>query len=1010
MPPTVAAAGQVSLADRQTTEKHMKPRKIKSIVSAVLLAAGIVEASAQSTEPFNPYSEFKASAEAWAMSRYGNAKPTFYTGAMNYSVPVYTYEDPEFSIPVSLEYQFDGYRPSQHSGTVGYGWHLNCGGAITREVRGLPDDDVVFGPANRMMAGYYKTVQNGRGYVSDTLGNNVWWSIYCNTICTDKPSAEMVHEMNPFAQIPVFVLTHDIGGVPKAIDNMSYDLNPDIYHFTIPGHSGDFMLMPDGSVRVFNCDLPHGEVKVEFTGNMYCRYGNAPQDNGFRIITGDGTRYYFGGNTAAIDYSASTSMKGLSIMPSYFATAFRLVKIEAPNGRCAEFCFSSGKQVSVSGARAYTVDYQGGTYTHKSENDYKKTFSYFSPLESVIVDGKQILLFEYEQKLYDECAPEYFYDSLPSAYPAVIPFSSNVEAKCLSGIKVINADAEIVEEAFLTHEYASKGTPKMFLSKVKTRKGGQHGFKYDLQTTFPQNDRPETDHWGFWNGYFAGDIRNSVEFSGSRYSQMLGSAKEANSFYAKKGGLIEITYPTGGRTIISYEGNKAESGLDEEGNIYVPTGNVGMDVGGVRVSKMEHKASGSSLPERCTFTYSGGFLYHMPRYLFRMPLYYSNASSGPESVSMSTTITGYNADCDYSVSRDENIGYKNVDMTMNDGSVERYRFSTWDDYPDLFYSEGEGSFPYTYMAKRGVFSFIDHIGEQMASGTAPNFAIAWYDNRNMRGRILSRTIISSEGTAVQNDSYSFACETIHLNQLWWNDVEQFVCTPWTCASPILKSETVTDYADDGTAVTNMTVYEHNQYGQVSECTHTESTDPGRKQTIYFSYFHESDSPSSYNALPGALHKVAITSVDCGQQYLVGAKILNYDNPSNHIHPSSVEQHTFDNPLPVVSKAHALVAITLGRIRKTEYHYNEHLRPSAVILPGNKTINYHWSGNHVIQKAIWPAEKTIYEWKDMVGLTSITDAAGHHTTFEYDPNSRLSVVKDSAGNSIERYDYGLANHK
>ena len=97
------------------------------LVLTALLLRGPV-AGAQSSEPFNPFSAFKASAETWAMSKYGDAKPSLYTGAMHFSVPIYTYQDPDFTLPVSLEYNFDGYRPGQHSGTVG----LGCRYTLTR--------------------------------------------------------------------------------------------------------------------------------------------------------------------------------------------------------------------------------------------------------------------------------------------------------------------------------------------------------------------------------------------------------------------------------------------------------------------------------------------------------------------------------------------------------------------------------------------------------------------------------------------------------------------------------------------------------------------------------------------------------------------------------------------------------------------------------------------------------------------------------------------------------------
>ena len=82
-----------------------------------------------------------ASPQAWAMNRYGNESIDLYTGTVGVSLPVYTYSDDDFTIPVSINYSSDGYRPNIQSGPLGLGWNLSLGGAITREVRGIPDDD-----------------------------------------------------------------------------------------------------------------------------------------------------------------------------------------------------------------------------------------------------------------------------------------------------------------------------------------------------------------------------------------------------------------------------------------------------------------------------------------------------------------------------------------------------------------------------------------------------------------------------------------------------------------------------------------------------------------------------------------------------------------------------------------------------------------------------------------------------------------------------------------------------
>ena len=74
------------------------------------------------------------------MTRHGGLQHTLNTGTMSSSIPLYAYKAEDFEIPLSLDYSFDGYRPFVHSGTIGLGWFLNCGGVITRDVHGIPDD------------------------------------------------------------------------------------------------------------------------------------------------------------------------------------------------------------------------------------------------------------------------------------------------------------------------------------------------------------------------------------------------------------------------------------------------------------------------------------------------------------------------------------------------------------------------------------------------------------------------------------------------------------------------------------------------------------------------------------------------------------------------------------------------------------------------------------------------------------------------------------------------------
>ena len=84
----------------------------------------------------------KPSAQASEMTKYGKMDPQLYTGRLSLNVPVYLYRDADFSIPVSLSYNYNGFVVNKQPGVAGLGWKLECGGYITREVYGIPDESV----------------------------------------------------------------------------------------------------------------------------------------------------------------------------------------------------------------------------------------------------------------------------------------------------------------------------------------------------------------------------------------------------------------------------------------------------------------------------------------------------------------------------------------------------------------------------------------------------------------------------------------------------------------------------------------------------------------------------------------------------------------------------------------------------------------------------------------------------------------------------------------------------
>ena len=64
------------------------------------------------------------SPDSWAMIKYGNSDIDPYSGTLGITIPFYTYQDEDFTIPISIGYASNGYKPNIQSGILGLGWYL----------------------------------------------------------------------------------------------------------------------------------------------------------------------------------------------------------------------------------------------------------------------------------------------------------------------------------------------------------------------------------------------------------------------------------------------------------------------------------------------------------------------------------------------------------------------------------------------------------------------------------------------------------------------------------------------------------------------------------------------------------------------------------------------------------------------------------------------------------------------------------------------------------------------
>ena len=257
--------------------------------------------------------------DAWNFVRQGEVSPSMYTATINLSVPIYEYKDKDFNIPIVATYSSNGNTPNQLPGVLGPGWNLAIGGCITIETNGIPD----YGENQKHIPGFFAVHDTSevRGHHPDT-----WWRFMFSLLDNGAGSGA-----------PEIVICP--GTKPTTSHTGEMDAQPDIFHFTIPGHSGSFHLDFGKKITVFSTSSDRHDYKVDIESQPFSAppYGFT-RIKTITITTGDGYRYIFDGRpqNPYVDLTKTGERNFMDLI-----TAWHLTRIEAPNGRTATFNYET---------------------------------------------------------------------------------------------------------------------------------------------------------------------------------------------------------------------------------------------------------------------------------------------------------------------------------------------------------------------------------------------------------------------------------------------------------------------------------------------------------------------------------------------------------------------------------------------------------------------------------------------------------------------------------------------
>lgn len=453
-----------------------------------------------------------------------------HTGTGSISIPLYSLQEGEIEVPVSLSYNASGVKVTDVSGMTGMGWYLNAGGGISRELRGLPDDKSTHG-----------WLHNGMGSVIESFSTSASESVLFQSL--------------------------------EALDPAD-DTDPDIFHINTPFISGQFFFDNNGSIRLET----HQDLKISYELQ-------SDQISSFEITDAKGIKYLFAVSdiisesvefdTPEVFFKRIQEQFGTTVT---YNSNWHLTSILLPNGSTIRFNYSklptNNHDIKKSWATGVERPYKfEGSATGSFGKKYKLSASYI--LNEIKTSSGDRAEFEIVSR-YDEIADHKltglrFYKrntglikELDLFYKKVLPVDTEVEP--LSPLDIIFQK-------------------RTFLSAIHQRSNDQilPGYTFDYYgvdqylTYLPEYSSTARDFWGYYNGHEASGTESMVLYiypgldNDNRYrAEPLPnghSAKNTEIVIGGKNGIVnpekvflgslsKVSYPGGGNTRLYYEPNE----------------------------------------------------------------------------------------------------------------------------------------------------------------------------------------------------------------------------------------------------------------------------------------------------------------------------------------------------------------------------------------------------------------------------------------------------------------------
>lgn len=439
---------------------------------------------------------------AASIAKYGNMPVNYFTGSPNITIPLFNVQSGSLQVPVTLNYQFSGLKVEEIASWVGLGWSLQAGGAVSRTVRGTPDEE-------------------GYGYMSPTIPMKVKYI--------------MDNLVNPATKDAInWYLTEAGQG--------RYDLEPDIFYFNFPGGSGKFFFNQEEQ-KFFT--LPAQKINIGYSVT------------GFVITTPDGNRYHFAQKefttTNPPQCSGSLAQAGNSTV----TTSWYLSKIEnktQTDSVTFEYSALTYSFDNIAANSKYILFNQTGQSAGAAPD-----FSSQLCFQTTNINALKLEFIRFRNgylKFVHSSMPR---EDLPGdkALEKVELYNSNNEflKRYLLSYEYFGSGTALEKRLKLKQvkEEGAGATPT-----------NPYLITYEENGLFPSRLSYAQDHWGYYNG--ATTNQNLIptvlfqNYSGKAV-YVPGDNRKPNFSFAQLGAIKTLTYPTGGYTTLEFENNEVKDSV-----------------------------------------------------------------------------------------------------------------------------------------------------------------------------------------------------------------------------------------------------------------------------------------------------------------------------------------------------------------------------------------------------------------------------------------------------------------